>query len=113
LAGYKLGKNGGFLTVTGEYLDRRSTGRSDTDIRETNAIVRSRVGDPKVFQLSTYINSAMPLGDRAGEAFAFGGYQFRDSTSSAFARNPQREQRHRDLSQRLPAPDQRAFQGLR
>ncbi|WDF73916.1 TonB-dependent receptor plug domain-containing protein [Novosphingobium sp. KACC 22771] len=92
--GFKLGNNGGFLTVTGEYLDRGLTGRSDLDIRTTTAnpaspaVVRSRIGDPKVLQGTGYVNAALPIGDTNWTAFAFGGYQFRDSTSSAFAREP-------------------------
>jgi iron complex outermembrane receptor protein len=35
-----------------------------------------------------YVNAALPIGDTNWTAFAFGGYQFRDSTSSAFAREP-------------------------
>lgn len=86
--GYKLGKNGGFLTITGEYLDRNLTGRSDLDTRYSPATVRSRIGDPKVLQGTGYVNAALPIGDTNWTAFAFGGYQFRDSTSSAFAREP-------------------------
>jgi iron complex outermembrane receptor protein len=33
--GLKLGNNGGFLTVTGEFLNRLPTNRSDLDIRDT------------------------------------------------------------------------------
>jgi iron complex outermembrane receptor protein len=35
--GFKLGNNGGFLTVTGEYLDRGLTARSDLDTRTQTA----------------------------------------------------------------------------
>ncbi|MBB3953102.1 TonB-dependent receptor plug domain-containing protein [Novosphingobium sediminicola] len=86
--GFKLGNNGGFLTVTGEYLDRNLTGRSDLDTRYSPNTVRSRIGDPKVLQGTGYVNAALPIGDTNWTAFAFGGYQFRDSTSSAFAREP-------------------------
>lgn len=86
--GFKLGSQGGYLTLTGEYFDRSATGRSDLDIRDTPAVVRSRIGDPRVQQGTGYLNAALPLGDTGWEAFAFGGYQFRDSTSAAFARNP-------------------------
>lgn len=86
--GLKLGNNGGFLTVTGEYLNRLATNRSDLDTRDTPNKVRSRLGDPKVQQGTGYINSSLPLGDSGWSAFLFGGYQFRDSTSAAFARNP-------------------------
>jgi iron complex outermembrane receptor protein len=95
--GFKLGNNGGFLTITGEYLNRKATTRSDLDNRSLTAtlvtsaspaVVRSRVGDPKVEQGTGYLNAALPIGDSGWEAFANGGYQYRDSTSSAFARDP-------------------------
>ncbi|RVU07717.1 TonB-dependent receptor [Novosphingobium umbonatum] len=85
--GFKLGK-GGFITLTGEYLDRHPTNRSDLDVRESVAKVRSRIGDPEVLQKTFYVNSALPIGDSGWEAFGFGGYQHRNSTSAAFARNP-------------------------
>jgi iron complex outermembrane receptor protein len=85
--GFKLGK-GGFITLTGEYLDRHPTNRSDLDIRESVAKVRSRIGDPEVLQKTFYVNSALPIGDSGWEAFGFGGYQHRNSTGAAFARNP-------------------------
>ena len=86
--GFKLGNNGGFLTVTGEYLSRKPTGRSDLDTRDTPNVVRSKIGDPRVEQGTGYLNAALPIGDSGWEAFGFGGYQYRDSTSAAFARNP-------------------------
>jgi iron complex outermembrane receptor protein len=87
--GFKLGNNGGFLTVTGEYLDRATTGRSDLDTRDTPNVVRSRIGDPRVQQGTGYFNAALPLADGSDwQVFASGGYQFRDSNSYAFARNP-------------------------
>jgi iron complex outermembrane receptor protein len=52
-------------------------------------VVRSRIGDPQVQQGTGYFNAALPLADGSDwQVFASGGYQFRDSTSSAFARNP-------------------------
>jgi iron complex outermembrane receptor protein len=84
--GIGLGSEG-FLTITGEYLHRDATSRGDVDPRATPSVVRSRFGDPEVDQGTVYVNAAHPVGD-GWELFAFGGYQYRDSTSAAFPRVP-------------------------
>lgn len=83
-----LGLGGdGFLTLSGEYLRRGATSRGDIDPRATPAVVRSRYGDPEVGQGTAYLNAAYPVGN-GWELYAFGGYQYRDSTSAAFPRVP-------------------------
>lgn len=84
--GFGLGEDG-FLTISGEYLNRKATSRGDIDPRATPAIVRSRFGDPEVEQGTVYLNAAHPVAD-GWEIFGFGGYQYRDSTSAAFPRVP-------------------------
>lgn len=84
--GFGLGDDG-FLTISGEYLNRNPTSRGDVDPRATPNIVRSRFGDPDVEQGTVYVNAAKPVGD-GFEVFAFGGYQYRDSTSAALPRVP-------------------------
>lgn len=84
--GFALGQDG-FVTVSGEYLNRNPTSRGDVDPRATPALVRSRYGDPDVEQGTFYINAAHPVGS-GWELYAFGGYQYRDSTSAAFPRVP-------------------------
>lgn len=84
--GIGLGQDG-FLTLSGEYLNRNATSRGDIDPRATPNVLRSRFGDPEVEQGTVYLNAAKPVGD-ALELFAFGGYQYRDSTSAAFPRVP-------------------------
>ena len=83
--GIGLGSNG-FLTVSGEYLNRNPTSRGDFDPRKTPIRVRSRFGDPDVEQYSGYINAGKPLGDSGWTLYGFGGYQHRDSTSAATPR---------------------------
>ncbi|WP_277970794.1 TonB-dependent receptor plug domain-containing protein [Sphingomonas echinoides] len=83
--GIGLGTDG-FLTVSGEYLDRNPTSRGDFDPRKTPIRVRSRFGDPDVQQYSGYINAGKPLGDTGWTLYGFGGYQYRDSTSAATPR---------------------------
>ncbi|WP_375249908.1 TonB-dependent receptor plug domain-containing protein [Sphingomonas sp.] len=83
--GIGLGSDG-FLTVSGEYLNRNPTSRGDFDPRKTPIRVRSRFGDPDVEQYSGYINAGKPLGDSGWTLYGFGGYQHRDSTSAATPR---------------------------
>ena len=83
--GIGLGSDG-FLTVSGEYLDRNPTSRGDFDPRKTPIRVRSRFGDPDVQQYSGYLNAGKPLGDTVWTLYGFGGYQYRDSTSAATPR---------------------------
>ncbi|MDB5579868.1 MAG: TonB-dependent receptor, partial [Bradyrhizobium sp.] len=82
--GLALGSDG-FLTLSGEYLDRNPTSRGDFDPRMTPIRVRSRFGDPDVKQVTLYANAAKPLGG-GWELYGFGGWQHRDSTSAATPR---------------------------
>lgn len=84
--GFALGSEG-FLTVTGEYVNRNPTSRGDVDPRATPAKVRSRFGDPDVEQVTVYVNAATPVSG-SWELYGWGGYQDRDSTSAAFPRVP-------------------------
>ncbi|WP_294391662.1 TonB-dependent receptor [uncultured Sphingomonas sp.] len=84
--GFKLGEDG-FLTVSGEYLDRNRTSRGDLDRRVTPNRVTSRFGDPSVEQYSGFANFSLPLND-VWSLYGYGGYQHRDSTGSAFFRLP-------------------------
>ncbi|HSI17398.1 MAG TPA: TonB-dependent receptor [Sphingomonas sp.] len=82
--GLALGSDG-FLTLSGEYLDRNPTSRGDFDPRKTPIRVRSRFGDPDVKQVSFYANAGKPIGG-GWELYGFGGWQHRDSTSAATPR---------------------------
>ncbi len=83
--GIALGQDG-FLTLSGEYLNRNPTSRGDFDPRKTPIRVRSRFGDPDVEQYSFYANAGKPIGDSGWELYGFGGYQHRDSVSAATPR---------------------------
>jgi iron complex outermembrane recepter protein len=83
--GLPIGKEG-FLTLSGEYLSRNPTSRGDFDPRKAPFTVRSRFGDPDVDQFSFYGNAGVPLGGGEWQAYAFGGYQLRDSESAATPR---------------------------
>ena len=83
-----LGNNGGYLDVTGEFVNREPTNRGDTDTRNDPAVIRSRYGDPFVRQYTGYANLGLPIGDSGWQLVGWGGYQYRRSESAAFPRNP-------------------------
>jgi iron complex outermembrane receptor protein len=87
--GLPLGDTG-FLTVSGEYLLRHPTNRSD--YVNTAALpnysasrVIGRYGDPRVEAYTVYANAGMPLNE-VWEAYGYAGYQHRDSNAAATAR---------------------------
>ena len=80
--------DGGYLDVTGEFVNREPTNRGDTDTRDNPPVVRSRYGDPFVRQYTGYANLGVPLGDTGWQIVGWGGYQYRRSESAAFPRNP-------------------------
>jgi iron complex outermembrane receptor protein len=92
--GFQLGTDG-FLTVSGEYMDRGHTNRSDVDPR-FNLGITSRFGDGDVHQATAYLNAGKPLGD-GWEAFVWGGGQKRHTETAATFRAPN------DATQNIPA----------
>jgi iron complex outermembrane receptor protein len=92
--GFQLGSDG-FLTVSGEYLDRGHTNRSDVDPR-FNLGITSRFGDGDVQQSTVYLNAGKPLGD-GWEAFVWGGGQKRHTETAATFRAPN------DATQNIPS----------
>jgi len=84
--GFALGDTG-FLTLTAEYQHREPTGRSDVDPRATaHGQVTARLGDPQIDpQWTFFANAGAPLGE-GWEAYAWAGYQGRQTKSAAFPR---------------------------
>ena len=84
--GFSLGDNG-FLTVTGEYLHRGSTGRSDFDPRAAaNGKVTARIGDPQIDPQWTFIANAGYDVAADWQVYGWAQYQDRKSKSAAFPR---------------------------
>ena len=83
--GLPLGAEG-FLTISGEFLDRNPTNRSDIDPRVQPPRVRARFGDPAVDQYTGFVNAGIPLAADGWQLYGWAGYQYRDSTSAAFNR---------------------------
>lgn len=87
--GVPLGAEG-FLTLSGEYLDRSPTSRGDIDLRlngnaalsPTGSLVSTRAGDPQIEQYSVWANAGLPL-SADWSLYGWVGYQNRDSNSAA------------------------------
>ncbi|OSZ68717.1 TonB-dependent receptor [Sphingomonas sp. IBVSS2] len=77
----------GYVTLSGEYLNREATNRADFDPRVTPSRVTGRFGDPAVEQYTGYINAGTGIGDNF-KLYGWFGYQDRDSRSAAFPRLP-------------------------
>ena len=77
----------GFLTVSGEYLNRQATNRADFDPRVTPTRITGRFGDPKVEQYSIFANAGTTL-TGTWKLYGWFGYQDRDTRSAAFPRLP-------------------------
>ena len=80
----------GFLTLSGEYIHRNPTNRSDAPAANAptgaNGIAqRGRFGDPEVDQFTLFANAGAPLGD-TWNLYGWAGYQQRDTSSAAFPR---------------------------
>jgi iron complex outermembrane receptor protein len=108
-AGFTIGDRG-FFNVTGEYLDRGATDRTEpwsadifpgiTGTAATDAELAARgltrrdftmdVGQSDASVGMAFFNSALPLGDDA-ELYAFGGASHRNGLAGAFFRLPNQE----------------------
>jgi iron complex outermembrane receptor protein len=77
----------GFVTLSGEYMQRQPTNRADIDTRVSPRRITGRYGDPAVTQYTGYVNAGTSLTDTVS-LYAFGGYQDRDTKSAAFPRLP-------------------------
>jgi iron complex outermembrane receptor protein len=82
--GFGLGEDG-FVTVTGEYVNRQATNRADFDPRVTPTRVTGRFGDPQVEQYTGTVNAGKGIGG-GWSLYGWGSYQDRDTRSAAFPR---------------------------
>jgi len=77
--GVALGTKGGYVNVTGEFLNKNKTLRPAYDFRKG-------FGDAEMKGVNLFVNLAVPISDKT-EFYAFGGSNFRDTDAYAFTRN--------------------------
>lgn len=77
--GVKLGKNGGFVNFTGEYLSKDKTLRPGFDFRKG-------FGEAEIKSYNLMANLQVPLSDKI-DIYAFGGRNDRNTDAYAFTRN--------------------------
>lgn len=77
--GTAIGSKGGFVNVTGEFLNKEKTLRPGFDFRKG-------FGEAEIQGVNLFVNLSVPISDRT-EFYAFGGSTFRDTDAYAFTRN--------------------------
>lgn len=82
--GFGFGSDG-YVTISGEYLDRRPTNRADYDPRVAPTRITGRFGDPQVKQYTGWVNAGTSITDNL-QLYGWFGYQARNSESAAFPR---------------------------
>lgn len=91
--GIPIGKNGGFLNLTGNFLVNGKTFRQalDTnanskDFMYTNSVRRAH-GDGSLTAAGGFLNAEIPFPGTNTSFYAFGGYNYKKSDAFAFTRN--------------------------
>ncbi|HVJ00929.1 MAG TPA: TonB-dependent receptor [Sphingomonas sp.] len=88
--GIALGSEG-FLTLSGDYVHRNPTNRSDAPAPNaptgaSGVALQGRFGDPAVDQYTLFANAGTPIGGGDWSVYGWAGYQQRDTSSAAFPR---------------------------
>lgn len=78
--GFDLGKDGGFVNFTTEFINREKTLRP-------GAPWRKGMGEAEISGFSAFMNAAIPVGNKT-EVYLFGGKNHRDTDAYAFTRDP-------------------------
>ncbi|RLD18528.1 MAG: TonB-dependent receptor, partial [Bacteroidetes bacterium] len=113
--GFDLGKNGGFVNVTAEYMDRQSTNRSGNytgsiypdgyenamsrdeffaQVREETGFAENQVmeiGNSKLRDMGAFLNASLPLNSSGAELYGTLGWNYRDGLSRGFYRFPSQQ----------------------
>lgn len=77
--GTAIGTKGGFVNVTGEFLNKDKTLRPGFDFRKG-------FGEAEIQGINLFVNLAVPISEKT-QFYAFGGSDFRDTDAYAFTRN--------------------------
>lgn len=93
--GFKVGKNGGFINLTGDFLNNGKTYRQvlDTSDYVNNEealypnIYRRAHGDASLTRTGTMMNAEFPVANSNAVVYSFASYNFKKSDAFAFSRN--------------------------
>ncbi len=93
--GFKIGKSGGFLNITGEFLNTGKTYRQVLDtsdyVNNEDAlypnIYRRAHGDASLQKTGTMLNAEIPVAGTSTVVYSFAGYNYKSSDAFAFSRN--------------------------
>ncbi|MGO4771961.1 TonB-dependent receptor domain-containing protein [Flavobacterium sp. W22_SRS_FK3] len=77
--GTSIGAKGGYINVTGEFLNKNKTLRPGFDFRKG-------FGEAEIQGVNLFVNLAVPISEKT-QFYAFGGSNFRDTDAYAFTRN--------------------------
>ncbi len=77
--GTPIGTKGGFVNVTGEFLNKNKTLRPGFDFRKG-------FGEAEILGVNLFVNISVPISEKT-QFYAFGGSNFRDTDAYAFTRN--------------------------
>jgi iron complex outermembrane receptor protein len=91
--GVALGKNGGFINLTGDYSKNGKTYRQTKDTTGSNPQglplnpYRRANGDGSAETGSLFFNNEIPIGNSQTSFYSFGGYTYKSGEAYAFTRN--------------------------
>ncbi|MBC6698283.1 TonB-dependent receptor [Hymenobacter puniceus] len=83
--GVGLGEQGSFVNATVDFNQRQHTQRANVPVPNSSSLARREYGDPKVSNLSAYLNSKFALSDRS-HIYVFGGANKRKGDAYAWTR---------------------------
>jgi iron complex outermembrane receptor protein len=91
--GFPLGKNGGFINLTGDYSKNGKTFRQTKDTTNSNPQAlplnpyRRANGDGSAETGSFFFNNEIPIANSQTTFYSFGGYTYKSGEAYAFTRN--------------------------
>lgn len=93
--GFPLGKRGGFVNLTADFLTMGKTFRQVLDttdpVNNPNGMIinpyRRANGDASLDMIGTMFNTEIPVGTSNTVVYSFGGYNYKKSDAFAFTRN--------------------------
>ncbi len=91
--GVPVGKNGGYMNFTGNFLTNGKTYRQALDTNQNSSefmytnIYRRAHGDGSLTNAGGFVNAEIPFAGNRTSFYAFGGYNYKKSDAYAFTRN--------------------------